>query len=116
MLHHHLLRSRRTIFSERLASWLGLPNAAELARGRDLLEALSGRCDLVVHGHRHAASSIVLPGRAGRSLQVMNAGSTPELGFCRVLAHADGGIVAERRLDLAGLRATPAARLLPAAA
>jgi hypothetical protein len=115
MLHHHL-PAPEDDFSERLASWLGLPNAAELARGRDLLEVLSGRCDLVVHGHRHAASAIVLPGRAGRSLQVMNAGSTPELGFCRVLAHANGRIVAERRLDVTGLRATPAARLFPAAA
>jgi 3',5'-cyclic AMP phosphodiesterase CpdA len=116
MLHHHLLPLPEDHFSERLASWLGWPNAAELARGRELLEALSGRCDLVVHGHRHAASSVVLPGRAGRSLQMMNAGSTPELGFCRVLTHADGRIVAERRLDLRGATVSPAARLLPAAA
>jgi Icc protein len=116
MLHHHLLPLPEDHLSERLASWLGWPNAAELARGRDLLQAVSGRCDLVAHGHRHAASSIVLPSAPGRPLHVMNAGSTADLGFCRVLVHADGRLLAERRLDLTRLRVTPAARLLPVAA
>ncbi|WP_242338243.1 MULTISPECIES: metallophosphoesterase [Anaeromyxobacter] len=116
MLHHHLLPLPEDHLSERLASWLGWPNAAELARGRDLLEALAGRCDLVAHGHRHAASSVVLPSRAGRPLHVMNAGSTPELCSCRVLVHAHGRIVAERRLELDRPSAAPAARPLPAAA
>ena len=114
MLHHHLLPLPEDHLSERLASWLGWPNAAELARGRELLELLHGRCDLVVHGHRHAASEVLLPPRAGRPLRVLNAGSTPALGWARVLAHAGGRIVAERRLD--GRAARRPERPLPVAA
>lgn len=100
MLHHHLLPLPEDHLSERLATWLGWPNAAELALGRDLLEALRGRCDLVVHGHRHAASALVLASSAGRPLHVRNAGSTPELGRVRVVSHAAGRIVSERWLEV----------------
>ncbi len=100
MLHHHLLPLPEDHLPERLATWLGWPNAAELQLGRDLLEALRGRCDLVVHGHRHAAGALVLPGSAGRPLHVMNAGSTPELGQARVFTHAAGRILSERWLDV----------------
>lgn len=99
MLHHHLLPLPEDHLSERLASWLGLPNAAELPRGRRLLERLRGRCDLVVHGHRHAASAHVLAARAGRTLHVMNAGSTTELARFAVLSHEGGRIVTERWVD-----------------
>jgi 3',5'-cyclic AMP phosphodiesterase CpdA len=124
MLHHHLLPLPGDNLSERLASWLGLPHAAELPLGRELLEALHGRCDLVVHGHRHAASALVLPDRSGRRLRVMNAGSTPELGRVRVLSHAGGRITSERWLDVGEPRVgrerptTPktAGRPMPAAA
>lgn len=102
MLHHHLLPLPEDHLSERLATWLGWPYAAELPRGRALLEALRGRCDLVVHGHRHAASATVVAPRAGRPLHVMNAGSSPELGRVRVVAHAAGRIVSERWMDVAG--------------
>jgi Icc protein len=115
MLHHHLLPLPEDYLPERIASWLGWPHASELALGRELLEALSGRCDLVVHGHRHAPSSLVLAGPAGRPLHVMNAGSTPSLGHCRLLSYGGGRIVAERSLELAA-RPAPAARPLPAAA
>jgi len=121
MLHHHLLPLPADYLSERLATWLGWPNAAELALGRDLLEALHGRCDLVAHGHRHTSSSLVLPRNgAGRPLHVMNAGSTPELGQARVIAHAAGRIVAERWMDVTRtspwVRPAAARRDLPAAA
>jgi 3',5'-cyclic AMP phosphodiesterase CpdA len=99
MLHHHLLPLAEDHFTERLASWLGLPNAAELPLGRCLLERLRGRCDLVVHGHRHAASALVLPARAGRTLHVLNAGSTTEHARFAVLSHARGRIETERWVD-----------------
>jgi 3',5'-cyclic AMP phosphodiesterase CpdA len=97
MLHHHLHPLPADHVSERLATWLGWPNAAELARAQELLAVLRGRCDLVVHAHRHAASARVVAD-ARRPLRVLNAGSTPELGWARLLVHAGGRVVAERRL------------------
>jgi len=99
MLHHHLLPLPADHVGERLASLLGWPNAAELPRGRRLLERLRGRCDLVAHGHRHAASALVLPARAGRTLHVLNAGSSTERARFAVLSHAGGRIVSERWVD-----------------
>lgn len=120
MLHHHVLPLPEDHLSERLATWLGWPNAAELARGRELVQALRGRCDLVAHGHRHAASERVVPA-GGRPLHVRNAGSTPDLGRARVIAHAGGRIVSERWLDVSAPAAGPAVaaarpRGMPAAA
>jgi predicted phosphodiesterase len=104
MLHHHLLPLPEDRLSERLATFLGWPNAAELALGGRLLERLRGRCDLVAHGHRHATSELVLDASSGRPLHVMNAGSTPELGRVRILTHAAGRILAEEWLDVSGGR------------
>lgn len=118
MLHHHLLPLPADGLAERLASLLGLPNAEELPLGGVLLERLRGRCDLVAHGHRHAASEIVLPARAGRPLRVMNAGSTPDLGRVLLIVHELGRIVSERWLDFAApiarRREAPAAARLGA--
>jgi 3',5'-cyclic-AMP phosphodiesterase len=96
MLHHHLHRLPEDHLGERLATWLGWPNAAELPLGCELLERLRGRCDLVLHGHRHAASELVLLPRGGRALHVLNAGSTPELGRARLLTHDGGRLVSEQ--------------------
>jgi Icc protein len=100
-LHHHLLPLPADGLSERVSNFLRLPNAAELRRGRDLLESLRGRCDVVAHGHRHSASDVALPSASGRVLRVMNAGSTPELGRVRILTHARGRVVAEGWLGFA---------------
>jgi len=120
MLHHHLLPLPEDHLSERLASLLGWPNAAELPLGRILLERIRGRCDVVVHGHRHAAGELVLPARAGRALSVMNAGCTPELGRVRLLSHSAGRVIAERWLEIPverpGVRPHLRSRPAPAAA
>jgi 3',5'-cyclic-AMP phosphodiesterase len=124
MLHHHLLPLPEDHFSERLATLLGWPNAAELPLGKVLLDRLCGRCDLVAHGHRHAASELLVHADGERPLQVVNAGSTPELGVARLLTHGAGRIVSERWLDVSGggrLRPDrrprqPVARGIPAAA
>lgn len=108
MLHHHLLPLPADHLPERLANLLGLPNAAELRLGKVLLERLRGRCDVVAHGHRHAPSALELPPRAGRPLRVMNAGSTPEVGRVRLLAHERGRVVAETWLEVGERRARPA--------
>ncbi len=104
MLHHHLLPLPEDHLGERLASLLGWPNAAELDLGRDLVDRLRGHCDLVLHGHRHVPSEFVLESSSGRSLHVLNAGSTPALGRARVIRHAEGHIVAEGWLDVEARR------------
>jgi len=105
MLHHHLLPLPADHLGERLASLLDWPNAAELDLGRALVDRLRDRCDLVLHGHRHAASELVLLPRSGRALHVLNAGSTPDLRRVRLVTHDAGRIVSQRWLELDGLPA-----------
>ncbi len=100
MLHHHLHRLPEDNLGEKLVTLLGLPNAAELERGRDLLEGLRGRCDFVVHGHRHAPAELCLPPRSGRALRVLNAGCTPDLGRVRMLRHAGGKVLTDQWLEI----------------
>jgi hypothetical protein len=76
-----------------------MPFAAELRRGRELLERVHGRCDLVLHGHRHVAGEDHLVG-GGRPLRVMNAGATGELGSFVVVSHAGREQVADRRVRI----------------
>jgi 3',5'-cyclic-AMP phosphodiesterase len=114
MLHHHLHRLPGDHLGERLVTWLGRPWAAEVRGGRDVLERLRGRCDLVLHGHRHAASELVLLPRRGRALHVLNAGCSPELGAVRVVRHAAGRILSDEWLPLRD-PASPARLATPAA-
>ncbi|HUK65880.1 MAG TPA: metallophosphoesterase [Anaeromyxobacteraceae bacterium] len=118
MLHHHVLPLPFDHLGERIVSLLGWPCADELERGRDLLERLRGRCDLILHGHRHALAQRTLFGRGERSLRVLNAGSTPELGKARLLVHQGGRVLAETFLHI-GERAVASGRTgrpLPAGA
>jgi 3',5'-cyclic-AMP phosphodiesterase len=89
-LHHHPLPLPPDALSERLSDLLGWPFAAELPLGAELLRRIQGRCDLVLHGHRHAPSELVLGAGTERPLQVLNAGSTPELGRFRVVSTRAG--------------------------
>ncbi len=109
MLHHHVLPLPEDHLGERLATLVGWPHAAELKLGRDLVDRLRGRCDLVLHGHRPRASEIVVEAPAERPLRVLNAGSSPELGRVRVLEHVSGQLVAERWLNVSA-QERPAAR------
>jgi 3',5'-cyclic-AMP phosphodiesterase len=111
-LHHHLLPLPEEHVGERLAALLGWPHAAEIAGGPELVQALRRRCDLVLHGHRHRAAELTLDAGAQRPLRVLNAGSTPELGRARLLAHEGGRLVAQAWLGFG--RAAP--RPLPALA
>ena len=43
---------------ERVITQLGWPNAAELASGQEMVARLQGRCDLVLHGHRHRPAEV----------------------------------------------------------
>ncbi|GEJ56451.1 metallophosphoesterase family protein [Anaeromyxobacter diazotrophicus] len=110
MLHHHLLPLPEESLGEHLASLLGWPHADAVAGGGEVVDALRGRCDLVLHGHRHRAAEVAISARAGRALRVLNAGATSELGRARLVTHEAGRVVAERWLTFAaGRRAAPAA-------
>jgi 3',5'-cyclic AMP phosphodiesterase CpdA len=90
MLHHHVLPLPPDDLAEKLSSWLGWPNAAELPLGRELLHAARGRCDLVLHGHRHVPSAVAAFPADARPLSVVNAGCSPDLGRARLFVHDDG--------------------------
>jgi Icc protein len=94
LLHHHVLPLPPDHAAERLVSWLGWPYAEELERGRDLLIELRGRCDLVLHGHRHAPQGATLYRDSGRPLSIFNAGSSTELGRVRAFSHRAGMMAA----------------------
>jgi 3',5'-cyclic AMP phosphodiesterase CpdA len=89
-LHHHVLPMPEEHAMERLSSWLGFVFTAELPRGRDLLARVRGRCDLVLHGHRHIPRGARLFGPP-RPMHVFNAGSSTELARVRVFAHNGAG-------------------------
>ena len=90
LLHHHVLPLPADHTAERVCTWLGWPYANELEKGADLLALLRGRCDLVLHGHRHTPQSITLFENEPRPLSVFNAGSSTELGRVRVFFHNAG--------------------------
>lgn len=94
LLHHHPLPLRADQFFERLLINLGTPFCAELPRGPELLAKLRGRCDLVLHGHRHHATALTFADNSARPLQVCSAGCSPDLRRVRVFTHAAGRLLA----------------------
>lgn len=96
LMHHHPLPLPDEGFAERLATRLGWPHALELPRGRELVERCAGRCDLVLHGHKHVPTFRVLRSGGSTPLYVANAGSTTELGAFQVYEHERGRLVAAR--------------------
>lgn len=95
LLHHHVHPLPGDDVWERLAGLVGLPWTAELGAGRALLEAVRGRCDLVLHGHRHVPAELVLDDASARPLRVVNAGSTTRVGHARLFVHSAGRITGE---------------------
>jgi 3',5'-cyclic-AMP phosphodiesterase len=93
MLHHHPLPLPEETFSEHLAASVGLPFAAELRLGHALLARISGRCDLVLHGHRHIPRARTLRLSHTRPLGLYNAGCSTELGRFRLFRHAGGALL-----------------------
>ncbi len=89
LLHHHLVPLPVEGVGEWFAHQFGWPHAAELPLGRRLLERALGRCDLVLHGHRHVPRRFEVAGGA-RPLTVCNAGSSTELGAYRLFRLAHG--------------------------
>jgi len=99
MLHHHVLPLPPEDLAETLSGWLGWPNAAELTAGADLLAHARGRCDLVLHGHRHVPALAVPFAGDARPLAVVNAGCSPDLGRARLFLHEGGRLVRTAWID-----------------
>ena len=94
LLHHHLVPLPHDTHAERLISWLGWSTGEELALGTQLLAALRGRCDLVLHGHRHDPVTLQVHADARRPMSLFNAGSSTELGHVRLFVHRRGRLAA----------------------
>ena len=90
-LHHHLEPLPEEYLSEKISAFFGLPYAAELRLGPTLLQNLQGRCDLVLHGHRHVPMERIFPGE--RPLGLYNAGSSTDLARYRVFTHLNGKLL-----------------------
>jgi 3',5'-cyclic AMP phosphodiesterase CpdA len=112
-LHHHVLPLPVESVQEWFDDAVGWPHAAELHLGRELLHLARGRCDLVLHGHRHVPRALSISGDGERSLRVYNAGATGRLGAFRVFAHEHGQLAREpewRTVRAPPPRATPVPR------
>lgn len=92
-MHHHPLPLPEESGLEHVSRMFGLPFAAELAQGERLLAICRGRCDLLLHGHRHVPVVLESSDASGKSVSVFNAGSTTELGCARVFTHAAGEVL-----------------------
>jgi len=119
LLHHHPLALPEETWLERWSERLGLPYCSELPLGRALLERVRGRCDLILHGHRHVPREIHLGAPGERPLTLYNAGSSTDLGRVRVFSHLEGMLQGPPRWLWAersrarGRRRLPAALLVP---
>ena len=90
LLHHHVLPLPEESFPERLATRMGWPHAAELSLGAELVRRVRGRCDLILHGHRHLPRELAVEPCQGRELRIYNSGSSVELAGFRVFSHSAG--------------------------
>jgi 3',5'-cyclic-AMP phosphodiesterase len=90
LLHHHPLALPEETWLERWSERLRLPYCSELPLGRELLRRVQGRCDLVLHGHRHVPREIHLGAPGERPLALYNAGSSTQLRRVRLFSHAEG--------------------------
>ena len=107
LLHHHPVFLPEEGVLERLASTFNLPFAAELTLGDELLRRALGRCDLILHGHRHVPSARILAPERARPLRVYNAGCTIARQGMNVFTHAGGSLRGEPRWLQVGAQAAP---------
>ncbi len=89
-LHHHVNPLPGDFFHEDLVSWLGWPWCDELSGGQRLLQRILGRCDLLLHGHRHVPRERHERADGARPIGIYNAGSSSKLGRVRIFRHARG--------------------------
>jgi 3',5'-cyclic AMP phosphodiesterase CpdA len=108
LLHHHPVQLPEESFVERFATFMGWPNASELTLGEDLLRLALGRCDLVLHGHRHVPREHQIAAQSPRPLGIFNAGSSTALGRFRVFRHEAGRLLGPPEWRAAWPEAAPA--------
>ncbi len=94
-LHHHPVPLPTETLPEWVATQLGWPWAQELRLGRAHIERLRGRCDLVLHGHRHVPRALSFFDGMRRPLQLFNAGCSTALERFRVFSHVGGELTGE---------------------
>jgi hypothetical protein len=85
---------------------VGLSTAFELELGEAMLAGLKGKCDVVLHGHRHLPSEHLFRHPSGRSLLVLNAGSTTLLEGFRLIESSGSKLNSARWLTLSQAEAT----------
>lgn len=89
-LHHHPLPLPEDHFAERISSHFKLPFADALELGWELVQTLNGKCELILHGHRHAATAHSVETSSASPTWMFNAGSSTELRGARVFTHRAG--------------------------
>jgi 3',5'-cyclic-AMP phosphodiesterase len=114
LLHHHPLALPEETWLERWSERLRLPYCSELPLGRELLRRVRGRCDLVLHGHRHVPREIHLGAPGERPLALYNAGSSTQLRRVRLFSHTDGVLTGPPRWLWADPSHLEGTRRLPA--
>jgi 3',5'-cyclic-AMP phosphodiesterase len=116
VMHHHPLPLPHDNAAERILTRLGWGSGGELPLGQPLTARLRGRCDLVLHGHRHLPNTISLFPGDPRPLTLCNAGSSTGLGHVRVFMHRAGRLQgAPVWMTAAALAARPLRELAAAA-
>jgi 3',5'-cyclic-AMP phosphodiesterase len=114
LVHHHLLPHPADDIIDRVMKLIGSPCPEELKLGRELLHAIRGRCDLVLHGHRHRPTTSTFFPDDERPLAIYNAGSSTALGAMRVFQHVAGRLLgAPNLMMIAGAAASAAAMINP---
>lgn len=109
-MHHHPLALPDEHIMEKLVTRLGWPNARELPLGQELIESLRGRCDVLLHGHRHVPAELWPFAEGERRLRIYSGGSSTELLRCRIIDAKSA-----QWLECGDRRAAEPARLLATA-
>ncbi len=93
-LHHHVMPQAVDYWIEKMATIMRFPFAKELHLGQSLVQRLLGRCDLILHGHRHKPMETRFVEQQ-RSLTIYNSGSSTELGAFRVFTFQNGKVIGD---------------------
>jgi Icc protein len=102
MLHHHVSPLPEEDVVEWFSNRMRWPCARELPLGGELLRRVLGRCDLVLHGHRHVPGEWVRFADHARPVRVCNAGSSTRLQRVRTFSVQGGVLLGEPRWVSAG--------------